>query len=633
MKKNGKNGNSGNTVTGSLENLSREELIALVKDLSQRRKFGLVWEDKPEEVAELCEEKLPVLKEVVERHIPRKGLGVRDEGRGTRGEKQGGMPPCQKTHPSSLPPHPSLLPDDGSNLPTHLIIEGDNYHSLSVLNYTHPGKVDVIYIDPPYNTGAKDWMYNNDYVEKDDAYRHSKWLSFMEKRLVLAKNLLKETGFLICTIDANELCTLGLLLNDIFGENNRLGIVTVLHNPKGRNFTRWFSANSEYMLVYAKNANNAAFNEIAIDEDIKASFDLTEIDGRKYRLEPFMRSRTETLRENKPKFWYPIYVSDDLLEITRRKKSGFHEVYPIASTGKEATWINLPETFDEKVLLGWFVAKRENGKIQIYRKLYEQQILKNVWTDKKYQSEFNGTNLLKEIIGNNDFPYPKSLYAVLDILKITCPRPCLKSLGQGVVSQPSVILDFFAGSGTTGHAVLELNASDGGHRQFILCTNNENGIAENVTYPRIKKVIEGYADKEGIPAEVRYFQTEFVEKDKEEGVTDAVRYEMVDRSTDMLKIRENTFTLVERKVNPRRRQFEIYTNVARTKYTAVIYDTSAIEAAKSKIAAVVNGLPVAIYIFTLGDDSYDGDFDAPNWRVEPLPERILQVYRRLFRGK
>lgn len=562
-------------MSKSLSEYTKEELIELVQSLKRTKKFGLVWEDKPEKVATDCEQKLPVVVEVAERAITK-----------------------------------------ADNAPTNLIIEGDNYHALSVLNYTHAGKIDVIYIDPPYNTGAKTWRYNNDYVDKDDSFRHSKWIEMMNKRLILAKNLLTPDGFIIVAIDANELFTLGLLLDKIFGEENRLGLVTVLHNPKGRNFTKWFSANSEYMLVFSNNSLIASFNDVAIDDDVRATFNLVDDDGKKYRLEPFMRSRTETLRENKPNFWYPLYVSSDLQEITRTKLDGYSEIYPIASNGKEATWINLPETFDEKVPKGLFVAKKEAGKIVIYRKLYEQQIFKNVWTDKKYQSEFNGTNILKAILGKNIFDYPKSLYLVEDILKITAKRN-------------SIVLDFFAGSGTTGHAVMEMNKEDGGTRQFILCTNNENSIAEEVTYPRIRGVINGYGsgDKkvDGIPANVRYFKTDFVDK---ADTTDQTRVALVGRATDMIKIRENTFDKVAEGD-----LYKIYENA--DIYSVMIFDTSVIEATKSEIAKLSPDKTVRIYIFSLANDDFGSDFADLNrqFQICPIPESILEVYKRIFGGK
>lgn len=560
--------NNGNNYK-KIEEQSREELVQVVKSLKKRKKFGLVWEDKPENVVEQCKYEFPVLEEVKARAINK----IIDK-------------------------------------PTNLIIEGDNYHSLSVLNYTHAGKIDVIYIDPPYNTGAKTWRYNNDYVDADDAFRHSKWISFMRHRLKIAKNLLTERGFLICAIDANELFSVGLLLDELFEEHNRVGLVTVLHNPKGRNFTKWFSANSEYMLVYAKNASAAAFNDVAIDDEVKNSFNLTDKKGKRYRLEPLMRSRTETLRKNKPAFWYPIYVSKDLKEVTRKKKRGYYVVYPIASNGKEATWINLPETFDEKNENGTFIAKKERGRIYIYRKFYEQQIFKNVWVDQKYQSEFHGTNLLKKLLGKNIFEYPKSLYLIEDILKIT-------------TKTTSIILDFFAGSGTTGHAVLRLNRDDGGTRQFILCTNNENDIAEDVTYPRIKKAINGVRGLPkitGFKENVRYFRTAFLQKDK---VSDDTRRKLVTRSTEMICVREDTF--IKNVDNPR---YKIYTN-GKTN-TGILFDLDSITDFKKKIDAF--DLPARIYVFSLTNDTYADDFAdlKTEHKLRPIPESILEVYRKIF---
>lgn len=353
----------------------------------------------------------------------------------------------------------------------NLIIKGNNLLSISSLLVRYEGKIKLVYIDPPYNTGgdANIFSYNN-------TFNHSTWLTFMKNRLSVAKRLMRQDGFIVVAIDHFELFYLGALMDEMFGKDNRVGLITVQHNPKGRNFTKWFSANCEYMLVYAKDVSIAAFNEIAIDDEIRATFTLQdEGDSRKYRLEPFMRSRTETLRENKPDFWYPLYVSQDLSIITRTRIEGYHEVYPIAPNGKEATWINLPETFDEKNAIGWFVAKREDEKIVIYRKYYEQQIFKNVWIDKKYQSEFNGTNLLKDLIGKNKFSYPKSLYAVVDIIKI-------------MSSNNDIVLDFFGGSGTTAHAVLHANKEQNMKRRFILCEQLDEHI--EIMHKRMQAVLK-----------------------------------------------------------------------------------------------------------------------------------------------
>ena len=560
------------------QNWSKEKLIYEYKELSKRKKFGIVWEDKIEEVAEQCKISLPVLKD-------------------------------EKTK--------SLSADkNGIN---HIFIEGDNYHALSVLNYTHKKKVDVIFIDPPYNTGSQAWIYNNSYVEKEDRFRHSKWLSFMSKRLRLARNLLKDDGFFIVTIDNNELFTLGLLMDEIFGESNRVGIVTVLNNPKGRNQAKFFSENSEFLFVYAKDISKASFNSVAISDDAQGTF--TEIDNEgKFRYEPYMRARTVWSRENRPKNWYPIYISKDLKEITHKKQKDYYEVFPITNNGKEMAWKNIQETFIELNNNDYFEAKKEGNKIIIYHKYREQQVLKNVWTDKKYQSEFHGTNLLKKIFGDKRFDYPKSLYLVLDILKLTS-------------KEKAVILDFFAGSGTTGHAVLELNKEDGGSRQFILCTNNENnngnghgGIAEGVCYPRIKKVITGYKDSvnnnvAGLGGNLKYYKTVFVDDIK----TDNDKRVLTSQCAEMLCLAETTFDEVANKKG----LFAIYEN--QKQMTGIIFDEDAIVDFKKE--AKKHKKPIVVYVFSYDHTYNEEDFeDLDNLEVvKPIPEVILNVYRKIYK--
>src|SRR3989344_7361559 len=191
----------------------QKEIVTLKSEIRRLKKnyLGLVFEDKPEDIMTQCRENVPVLKEVKARRI--------------------------------------VSDDQNQN---NLLIEGDNYHSLSVLNYTHKKNIDLIYIDPPYNTGANDWKYNNDYVDSEDTYRHSKWLSFIRHRLTLAKELLKDDGFIVCAIDHNELFTLGVLMDKTFGEQNRVGIISVVHKPEGRNQEKFFGTSNEFMLVYAK---------------------------------------------------------------------------------------------------------------------------------------------------------------------------------------------------------------------------------------------------------------------------------------------------------------------------------------------------------------------------------------------
>ena len=556
---------------------SKDKLIHEIEELLKRKRFGLVWEEKKENVAEQCRDQLPVLKQLTKEI---------------------------KTSDNEI---------------DHIFIEGDNYHALSVLNYTHKKKIDLIFIDPPYNTGSQHWIYNNSYVEKEDRFRHSKWLSFMSKRLRLARTLLKEDGFFAITIDHNELFTLGMLMDEIFGESNRVGIVTVLHNPKGRNQAKFFSENSEFLLVYAKNISRAEFNSVAISEDVQGTF--TEYDDTgKFRYEPYMRARTVWSRENRPKNWYPIYVSKDLKDITHKKIKGYDEVYPVTNSGKQMAWKNVKETFVNLNKDDFFKVKKEGERIVIYHKYREQQVLKNVWTDKKYQSEFHGTNLLKKIFGDKRFEYPKSLYLTIDILKIAS-------------KEDAVILDFFAGSGTTGHAVLEMNKEDGGNRQFILCTNNENnngnghgGIAEGVCYPRIKKVIKGYSNNgenvNGISGNLKYYKTAFVANVK----TDHDKRVFTEQCTEMLCLAENTFDEVMVKKN----KFAIFQN--NNQLTGIVYDEDYITDFKQEVKKL-SKKPVSAYVFSYDHTYNEEDFaDMANLQdVKPIPDVILNVYRKIYK--
>ncbi len=357
--------------------------------------------------------------------------------------------------------------DENGTIRENLIIKGNNLIALHTLKQKFRGKVKLIYIDPPYNTGGStdSFSYNNE-------FKHSTWLTFIRNRIEVGKELLKNDGFMAVTIDHVELFYLGVLLDEIFGRENRIGIVTIYINPKGRQHERFFSAATEHMLVYAKDISKAKFNKVALDKDKIESFDKRDEEGN-YRLEQFIRVRSNTSRTNKPKFWYPIYVSKDLKDITLTKSNDYHEVFPI-DNGREFTWKTKPETFEKRNVGDYFVAVKQHGQIMIWHKYREQQVIKNLWTDKKYFPEFQGTNLLKNLLGRNLFSYPKSLYAVLDTLKI-------------MTSNDDIILDFFAGSGTTAHAALELNMQDNGDRKFILVEQMDS--IENVIVPRVEKVI------------------------------------------------------------------------------------------------------------------------------------------------
>ena len=356
-----------------------------------------------------------------------------------------------------------------------LLIHSDNFQALNLLQERYKEQVKCIYIDPPYNTNATPIIYKN-------GYKHSSWNSLLLNRMEMGLKLASNSAIQFTAIDHAELFNLGKIQDDLFTELNRIAIIPIQHNPKGRNQAVFFSENCEYMFCYAKDITKASFNQVAIDQEVLDTFTEKDDIGR-FRWENFVRARTSWSKENKPNNWYSIYVSEDLSELTLEKKDGYFEILPVTNQG-EFTWKNIPSSFEELNVDGYFKAKKENGKIIIYHKYREQQVFKNFWSQKKYQSEFNGTNLLKAILGENPFSFPKSIYAVLDSIKI-------------VSSKNDIILDYFAGSGTTAHAVINLNREDNGNRKYILVEQGE--YFDSVLKPRMQKVIFAKEWKDGKP--------------------------------------------------------------------------------------------------------------------------------------
>lgn len=530
-----------------LQEYSKDELIALVKSLKKTKKFGLVWEDKPERVVLDCETKLPVLTEADERVI-------------AKAEDQ----------------------------PTNLIIEGDNYHSLSVLNYTHASKIDFIYIDPPYNTGNKDFVYNDSFVDKEDGYRHSKWLSFMEKRLRLAKSLLTDTGVLFISIDDNEYAHLKLLCDDIFGEENFLQNFMWLHG-KGKK-DRWSRTLQQYVLCYAK--SKEAVPQWSVQNSASYSFQNPDNDPRGGWFSGSV-SFSETRSNKKHKNFFSI-KSPSGIEWTRQWQRSKKEMDELLSQNK--IFFGLAPNFDAVPRVKIFP-----GDVS---EQIPQNIIDGVGTTRDAQK------MLDDMFDGKVFDYPKPVGLIKHILTFAS-------------SKDSVILDFFAGSGTTGHAVLDINKEDGGNRHFILCTNNENDIAENVTYSRINRVIKGYGKEQGIPANVRYFKTDFVNKQKTD---DQTRLAIVDRCTDMIRIRENTFTEVLNEAD-----FKLFKDA--NHYTAIIFDPLKIPEFIRRIEEIDTTKPVSLYNFSYS--SYAHDQDIPETVLDfttcSIPESVLEVYKRIFK--
>jgi len=554
---------------------SKTELIKEVKKLEKRKKYGIVWEDKPEEVAKRCKDELPILQEDIKKEIK-----------------------------------------SDNKKPVNILIEGDNYHALSVLNYTHKGKVDVIYIDPPYNTGAKDWKYNNDYVDGEDPYRHSKWISMMEKRLKLAKNLLRNNGIIIIAIDDYELFTLGLIADEIFLEKNRIGIVPVRNNPPGRAISKYFATQHEYYLFYAKNKNNVKMHNIPIKEngDFKFKDDISEYKRKSLSM------RGHGSIDDRPHNYYPIYVQLKTNKISLEKMPGSVEIFPHkGKDGKQRVWDYPKESMkklidnqDIDIIIG------KNKKATIYKKDRPGKGMrpKSLWLDAKYDSSAYGAVLLKKMFNNEKiFDYPKSLYAVMDAISVSSENKNI------------IVLDFFAGSGTTGHAVMNLNEEDGGKRSFILCTNNENnngnglGIAEGVCYPRIKKVIEGYNGIKGTKANLKYFKTDFVDAEP----TDQNKRKMVDKSTEMLCLKEDCFDEVKKGTD-----YKIFKN-SEDKHLGIIFDDDGIEPLKKEVKKL--NKQFVVYVFSLDESAREEEFEDMSEMVElrPIPAVILNVYKRIFK--
>ena len=401
----------------------------------------------------------------------------------------------------------------------NFLLEGDNLHSLRLLEKTHKGRIDLIYIDPPYNTGNKDFVYQDDKIGRDDGYRHSKWLSFLSARLEIAQRLLSDTGAIFISIDDNEIANLRLLCDQIFGEENFVNQITLLCNPKGRSQDKYFATCHEYLLVYSKATLPAgSFSIDKSSERIEQDYN-KEDEGGKYRLLELRNTHREFDRSNRPNLYYPIYVCPDNPEGSTVSliQDEHHSlpVYPMWPDGHEGCWTwGQPLVQKDMHLL---VGQRKGRNWKIYRKAYAitggsvaKQKMFSIWREPEYYTEKGQVEFGKIFLGSskNDFPQPKAVEYI-------------KAIARTMQNHDGIVLDFFAGSGTTGQAVIELNREDGGNRRFILCTNNEANICENITYPRLKTVISGIREdgsrySDGLPANLKYYRTDFVPMDEDD---------------------------------------------------------------------------------------------------------------------
>lgn len=488
----------------NLSQQNREKMLAFLEELKKQhtddnsliaigeiereltaKKYGLVWERHEEEVDVKMRTHIPVFVEDENREIVAK-------------------------------------PDSTDY---NFLLEGDNLHSLKLLEKTHRGKIDVIYIDPPYNTGGKDFVYDDKFVIAEDYFRHSKWLSFMYSRLLYAQRMLSHCGVIFISIDDNEQAQVKLLCDEIFGEENFIS--TLVWAAGRKNDSKYISISHEYILCYAKSLSYLKENKIVwkerkqgIDDIYKELAKLKKQFGTDYEtMSAALKDWYKTLPANHPARNHSHYNSID--------ENGIYFPSDISWPGGGGPKYEVLHPVTRKPVRvpnrGWVYPTKERMDEVIAQNLVhfgkdetsvpcKKTYLANNEASTPYSVFYKdgraATKRLRDLLGKTAFQNPKDVDIISSLISWTSQKN-------------SIILDFFAGSGTTGQAVLELNKEDGGNRHFILCTNNENKICEEVTYQRLKTVITGkradgseYSD--GIPANLMYYKTDFVTKDSEE---------------------------------------------------------------------------------------------------------------------
>jgi adenine-specific DNA-methyltransferase len=563
-------------LIGQIEDKAlRERLRTETERLTRDKKFGLVFEHHLPELTAIYSAKVRKGNWVAKRGEPLSDfwrvLAVTDGAadcvnRGS-GEKQRiSVDDLVVVRQFGEPIFPALVPVDRvqnatGNTPWHVLIEADNYHALQLLEYIYAGKVDCIYIDPPYNSGSRDWKYNNDYVDINDNWRHSKWLAFMRRRLKIAKRLLKEDGVLIVTIDENEVYHLGCLLEQLFPSYLRQ-MVTIVINPKGtgkQNFARveehafFCIPDVGYSLITGLSLDSTRSSESEEEADDDESlmtsnlrFDpVTGPESGLWELRHARRRGSESsYRPQRPNQFYPIYIDEEAKTVVKageslplgeeptfERENGCRPIWPIDADGNQRCWRFVPATMqgliDEKrVVLGQYNRNRDTWTLNYWVPKNLVKKPKTVWWNSLHDAGTHGTTLLHNLLARRGvFQFPKSIYAVRDSLMAVVRE-----------RKDAIILDFFAGSGTTLHAVHLLNLADQGKRRCVLVTNNEvsendarelakagyrpgdpeweqEGICQCVTWPRSKYTILGRRE-DGTPLEGEYILGRLTETER-----------------------------------------------------------------------------------------------------------------------
>ncbi|MBQ6653820.1 MAG: site-specific DNA-methyltransferase, partial [Prevotella sp.] len=487
---------------------TQEELAIRVRELQKEvdrlhaqlkeKRFGLTWIDVPEAFEQESENRIPVLEEV-----------------------------------------PELAIHNHDGKPTHILIEGDNYHALTCLNYTHRGKVDVIYIDPPYNTGNdgftyRDKRYLEEYpdgtpIDKQHPLRHSAWLSFISKRLILAKDLLSDKGLIFISIDENELARLRLLGDDVFSPDNFVGQWNWFKSATPPALSKKIKRNIEYVLCWQKGHNTETFRGV---KKTSCSNDPFTKPQNSFKTLSFPKGSITCKLDDGiyPAGTYgtekfPNELLDDLIVLDGKNKNEIRF---------KNRFIWLQETLFENINKGLYIELSKRMVLSYKRTDYAPEIPPNlidmsVGVD---TTENAGRQLTELFSGEKVFDYPKPISLLQYILHFS-------------QNKNITVLDFFAGSGTTMHATMQLNAEDGGHRQCILCQINEADICKDVTYERNRRVIQGYTDSRGndIPGlgnSLKYYRTAFVGKNQPKAATDDDKLTLARKAGCLLSLAENT---------------------------------------------------------------------------------------------
>jgi adenine-specific DNA-methyltransferase len=605
----------------NFKNHTVDSLIRELEKIESKRKYGLIWdvEKEPEKIVLDCQYKLPTLRNDKNKKI------ISDK---------------QKKN--------------------HILIEGENYVALSVLNYTHKELVDVIYIDPPYNTGEDEFKYNDKYIHEDDGYRHSKWLSFMEKRLKLAKNLLKDDGIILIHIDEHELDRLYLLLTrNIFGEDNDLGrIIWDKRNPKGD--SKGVSILHETILCFAKNRDLFLKKKNVF---LRAKPNALKILNKAEKIYKNLGNKKipEEIREaikpyNFNKEMVEHFKVTYNLDLINKEFQNWMSRQSFSEGEKAYKYIDKEGNVFRPVSMAW--PNKQKAPDDYFIPLIHPKTGKPCPIPKRGWRNPSETmkKLLKEnliLFGENEHTQPMRIYLLKDNLYENVPsiysyggsdddffhdigiefpyaKPVevAKYLIKSIHPNPKIVVDFFAGSGTALHAILSLNNENSEEIQCFLITNNENNVCSEVCYPRIKKVIKGYKDLkgkqiDGLGGNLQYYHTDFIDVDHIFRITDDQKIKITYEAGEMIAFKENTFYEQEKN-----EWWQIFSN--EKKITAIYFQED-----KAKLDDLIKKLTkmnkeIVLYIFSWGKNEYKNEFlEYENIRIEDIPEPIIEVYREI----